>query len=141
MRLFPTGSAWRSFRAPPNARCYRKGVKPDFVMPDGRWVDFKFRVSYRESDGPAWKPSALYSSLRKYIDHIDNEPKTLTIVYKHMHGATADVEFPITRGTTILIPDAREFAERIQFVDVRRIYPSLRKAGLDSLAASIEALR
>ncbi|MBI5545829.1 MAG: hypothetical protein HY901_18220 [Deltaproteobacteria bacterium] len=138
--IFPGGSSTGTFYAPRGRGFYEKGVQPDFVMPDGRWVDFKLHVSYREKTDVAWKPSALYTSLRKYIDHPDNKPGGLVIVYRHRHGAIADVVFPITRGRKALVRDAADFGRLINLVDVRVVYPKMKAAGLERMIEAIERL-
>lgn len=126
--LFPGGSARNRFFATPGADCYRRSVMPDFVMPDGRWVDFKLHVSYREKhDGPLWKPSALYASLRKYIDHTANRHGVLVVVYGHLHGSLADVVFPVTRGRKVLLRDADDFAHRVKLVNVRQALSGIQR--------------
>ena len=124
----------------PGDDCYRGGVKPDFVLPDGRWIDFKLRVSFREKQDVPWRPSALYSSLRKYIDHRANQPASLIIVYRHLHGSLGDVDFPIRRGAKLLIRDKAEFQRRIILVDVQKLLPRLYKAQLEDLAKEIMRL-
>lgn len=95
-------------------------------MPDGCWVDFKFKVSLREKQDVPWRPSALYASLRKYIDHEANPQRTLTIVYGRMYGTIEDVKFPIDRGGKILIRDAAEFQTRVRFVSIEIALRKLR---------------
>ena len=46
--LCPDGSATSRFVAPPGCGGYRRAVIPDFVLPDGGWLDFKLRVSFRD---------------------------------------------------------------------------------------------
>jgi hypothetical protein len=140
LALYPQGSAQSHFVSTPGADGYHRGVKPDFVLPDGRWIDFKLRVSFREKQDVPWRPSALYSSLRKYIDHPANRHASLIIVYRHLHGTPEDVEFPIKRGAKILIRDAAEFRQRIILVDVMKLLPRLRKAQLDGIAQEIMRL-
>ncbi len=139
--LFPAGTTRNTFYASPGASCYRGGVKPDFVMPDGRWIDFKLRVSYREKQDVAWRPSALYSSLRKYLDHERNQHHTLTIIYKTLHGSLRDVVLPITRGSKVLVNDVAEFEQRVRFVPVSRLYPKLRGTKHAWIEDSIERLQ
>lgn len=109
-------------------------------MPDGKWIDFKFRVSYIEKEDVPWRPSSLYSSLRKYVDHVDNRRQDLVIVYKHIHGSIKDVDLPIKRGTKVLIDTEGEFAKKIQLVDVRRIYPKLRNTKYEWIISEIESI-
>lgn len=140
LALYPQGSARKSFVSAPGEDSYHGGVKPDFVLPDGRWIDFKLRVSFREKQDVPWRPSALYSSLRKYVDHPANRHASLIIVYRHLHGTLEDVEFPIKRGAKILIQDASEFSRRIILVDVVKLLPRLHKAQLEGLAQEIMRL-
>lgn len=77
--LFAGGSANNYFTARSIDDCYSKPVKPDFILPDNTWIDFKLRLSYRESHNCAWQPSALYSSLRKYVDHVSNKKRNLLL--------------------------------------------------------------
>lgn len=52
--LDPRGSGRNHLVARPGAAGYRRGVKPDFILgstSDGRWVDVKLHVSYREKRG------------------------------------------------------------------------------------------
>lgn len=139
--LFPAGSTRNTFYASQGANCYRGGVKPDFVMPDGRWIDFKLRVSYREKTDVAWRPSALYTSLRKYLDHEANRHQTLTIIHKTLHGSVHDVILPITRGSKVLVRDMAEFERRVVFVPVSRLYPKLRQTKYAWIEEAIERLR
>jgi hypothetical protein len=81
--LYLEGSEINYFKAKSNDDCYQKAVKPDFILPDNTWIDFKLHVSYRESHHVAWRPSALYSSLRKYLDHSANKANHLTIERSH----------------------------------------------------------
>lgn len=140
LHLHPTGSARNCFRAGVNAPCYRGGVKPDFVLPDGRWLDFKYRVSFREKHDVPWRPSALYSSLRKYIDHEANEHRSLIIVYRHLHGSMDDMQWPITRGQTVLLRDAEEFQRRVQLVDIQRVLKRIEGTHVAWLADAIRRL-
>lgn len=140
LHLHPGGSAHNHFRASANATCYHGGVKPDFVLPDGRWLDFKYRVSFREKHDVPWRPSALYSSLRKYIDHEANEHGSLIIVYRHLHGSIQDIQWPITRGRTVLLHDAEEFQRRIQLVDIERVLKRIEGTQASWLATAIRKL-
>ena len=117
--LYPAGSADNRFVAPPGSG-YRGAVMPDFVLPDGRWIDFKLHVSYREKHDVPWRPSALYASLRKYLDHPANPGGSLIVVYRHLHGDLDEVVFPIRRGPTVLVADAEEFSRRVVLVDAVR---------------------
>jgi hypothetical protein len=123
--LYPAGSARNSF-PPRGARGYQRVAKPDFVLPDGRWLDFKLHVSYREKSDVPWRPSALYSSLRKYLDHSANVRGTLGIVYRHLHGSLSDVSFPITRGEQVLVKDAADFEKRVVLVDVEKFFKRIK---------------
>ncbi len=120
--LYPEGLAKETFYAPHGSGAYARGVEPDFVLPDGRWIDFKLGVSYRESHDVAWRPSALYSSLRKYIDHPANRHGTLNIVYCHLYGTLRDVRFPISRGRKALVRDAAEFRRRVILVPIEKLF-------------------
>src|SRR5450759_2369938 len=114
--LFPSGAKYNYFIAKPTDDCYQKAVKPDYVIPDKAWIDFKLGISYKESHDVAWKPSALYASIRKYIDHVDNLTKNLTIRYGSLHGNIKDVQFPITRGRKILIQNDVQFKNMIALI-------------------------
>lgn len=109
-------------------------------MPDGRWVDFKLRVSFREKQDVPWRPSALYSSLRKYIDHEANALRTLTIVYGRLYGTINDVLFPISRGRKVLIRDAAEFHDRIKLVSIRTALRQLRGTSTEWVLTRIEQI-
>lgn len=114
--LYPNGYAKNYFKAKPTDNCYHKAVKPDYVIPNRAWVDFKLHVSFRESNNVAWRPSALYSSLRKYLDHVSNTTNKLLIVYGKLHGSLNDVHFPIMRGNKTLISDIQQFKDKVRFV-------------------------
>lgn len=88
----------------------------------------------------ARRPSALYSSLRKYIDHEANTHGTLTIVYGRLFGTVEDVQFPITRGRNVLIRDARQLEERIRFVSVQTALRQLRGTPAGWILERIKAL-
>ena len=139
-QLHPGGCAKNYFKSGAGADAYRGGVKPDFVLPDGRWIDFKLRVSFREKNDVPWRPSALYSSLRKYIDHPANPNQSLIIVYRHLHGSISDVVFPIRRGEKVLLATPGEFERRLAFVDVRRLLPRLTPRARQLLEPRILAL-
>jgi hypothetical protein len=136
--LFPDGRSDQKFRSQQGG--YRRAVKPDFVLPDGRWIDFKYRVSYSERRSVAWKPSALYSSLRKYIDHPRNPTGSLIVIYGHLYGDIDDVEFPVRRGSKILLRDASEFEDRVHLVDVRRVYDRFRRAEAAWICEALDRL-
>jgi len=138
--LYPGGKANAHFFASSEYDCYKKGVKPDFVLPDGRWIDFKMCASYRDKNSVPWKPSALYSSLRKYIDHPYNPTNSLIIVYLYLYGSMSDIEFPITRGSKVLIRDEKEFTNKITFVNVRDIYIRIENAGGKRVVEAIKKL-
>ena len=124
--MFPDGSYGRRFKSEWNEGAYKKGVCPDFVLPDGRWIDFKLSVSFKESHNVAWRPSALYASLRKYIDHSSNPDKRLIIIYGKVFGSMKDVVFPICRGKKILIKDEIEFEKRIILIRADKAIERLR---------------
>lgn len=137
----PRGSGRNHLVARRGAGGYQRGVRPDFILSDGRWVDFKLHVSYREKRGDvAWRPSALYTSLRKYIDHPENQRGTLTIIYRHLHGSIRDVEFPVLRGRTVLIADEAEFARKVFFVDVERVLQRLDGTPMSWIAERVRHL-
>lgn len=124
--LYPNGSSQNYFKAEPGDDCYLKAVKPDYVIPKRAWIDFKYRVSYEEKYDAPWRPSALYASLRKYIDHIDNPDKRLIILYGKLYGSIGQVKFPIMRGHKILIKNAAEFQARIKLVPALQVVEKLR---------------
>ena len=103
---------------------------PDFVLPDGRWVEFKLHIGFREHRTVAWRPQTLLASLRKYIDHPANPNRSLIIVYRHIHGAESDLAFPLHRGSKVLLHDVREFRNRIRLVDVMRLRDRLERGGM-----------
>lgn len=140
--LHPCGTARNHFRASAGDDAYPRGVKPDFVMSDGRWVDFKLHVSFREKakDVP-WRPSALYSSLRKYIDHPANTRGTLTIIYGRLHGSPRDVAYPVSRGRKVLIASPEAFEAKVKLVDVERLLVRLGPRDTELLAERVRALR
>lgn len=123
-----------------NADCYRKGVKPDFVIPGRGWIDFKLHVSYRESFNVAWKPSPLYASLRKYVDHVANNEKKLVIVYGMLSGTMADVQFPIKRGAKVLIEDRSDFASKIILVCAQDVLVKLNNTDNSWIVDSVKRL-
>jgi hypothetical protein len=135
--LYPQGSADNHF-PPAGPRGYQRIAKPDFVLPDGRWIDFKLYVSYRETSDVPWRPSALYASLRKYLDHSANSHGTLGIVYRHLRGSLSDVRFPVTRGVQMLVADEAEFRRRVVLVDVARLFERIQQS---SAAWVLEGLR
>lgn len=114
--LFPSGSSRNYFIAKPTDDCYQKAVKPDYVIPGKAWIDFKLKVSYIESHDVVWRPSALYTSVRKYIDHVGNLTNKLTIIYGSIYGKIEDVQFPISRGRKILIRDEVQFKKMIALI-------------------------
>lgn len=138
--LYPNGTAQNYFKAQAADDCYQKAVKPDYILPGRAWIDFKFRVSYRESKNIAWKPSALYSSLRKYIDHSSNSTKRLIIVYGKLHGTINDVQFPIKRGAKILLHDKSEFDDRVQFVFALKAIDKLKGSNDDWIYDKVSTL-
>ena len=123
--LYPHGSSINNFKAKPGDNCYSKVVKPDYIVGD-KWVDFKLSVSYREKRDVAWRPSALYASLRKYLDHADNHAKQLVIVYGNLFGTIDDVKFPILRGGKILIHGKDEFVRRIKLIPASKVLTKLK---------------
>ena len=140
LALYPAGSATSRFVAPPGSAGWGRAVKPDFVLPDGRWIDFKLHVSYRESHDVAWRPSALYASVRKYVDHPANQHQTLSIVYRHIHGSLDDVHFPILRGRAVLLADSTDFQRRITLVPVERLLPRIRASTAGWVADALRTL-
>lgn len=125
-KLFPGGSARNAFRACAADDCYQKIVKPDYVIDGTKWIDFKLKVSYREKSDVPWRPSALYASLRKYVDHVCNPTNSLIIVYGKLYGTVDDVVFPIKRGEKVLIRDREEFIEKVKLVSAQRVLEKLR---------------
>ncbi|MEW5741715.1 MAG: hypothetical protein AB1938_22540 [Myxococcota bacterium] len=139
--LDPQGSARNHFRASPSDDAYQRGVKPDFVMSDGRWVDFKLHVSLRDKAFHVpWRPSALYSSLRKYLDHPANKRGTLTIIYGRLHGSPHDVAYPVSRGRKVLIASPEEFEAKVKMVDVERLLVRLGERDTEQLGERIRGL-
>jgi len=104
---------------------YNNIVKPDYVLSNQTWIDFKLHVSYREKYAMAWKPSALYSSLRKYIDHSANTKQRLVIIYGKLHGTEKEIIFPIKRGRKILVNDLTDFRRRVILVSADRVVRKL----------------
>jgi hypothetical protein len=123
--LYPTGSSQNYFKARSCDDCYQKAVKPDYVIPGRAWIDFKLKVSFRETHDVAWKPSALYASVRKYVDHVDNSSKKLTIVFGKIYGNLGDVQFPILRGSKVLIKDEYHFKNTIALISALEILKKL----------------
>lgn len=74
--LYPMGSDRNWFKAKPGAECYMRAVKPDFVLPDGRWIDFKLHVSYRDREHVAWQPPFPW---RQFSDDKFNPSKIVQI--------------------------------------------------------------
>ncbi|KAB2928087.1 MAG: hypothetical protein F9K24_22225 [Leptonema illini] len=119
---------------------YRRGVQPDFISCDGYWIDFKLTVSYREKSDVPWRPSSLYTSLRKYIDHPENQHAMLDIVYGGLFGRIEDVVFPILRGRKILLASASEFQHRIRFIPAREAIKPLARGPHEALYRRIVSL-
>lgn len=138
--MFPKGTCNNRFRATSTDNCYLKAVKPDFVLEDGHWVDFKFMVSYVEKRDVPWKPSALYTSLRKYIDHVANVKKRLIIVYGLRFGSKEMVNFPIVRGRKVLVADAAEFERVIKMVSASKALERLRGTPNEWIARRVDEL-
>lgn len=124
--LYPDGSSVNYFKARPADPCYSKAVKPDYVIDGKKWIDFKLTLSYREKRDVAWRPSALYASLRKYVDHVANPSQNLIIVYGRIYGNIDDINFPILRGEKVLISDKNEFQDRIKLVPAMKILDKFR---------------
>lgn len=125
-KIIPEGSSKVVFQARAFDDCYKKAVKPDYVIDGKKWVDFKLKVSYREKSDVPWRPSALYASLRKYLDHVANPVNSLIIVYGKLYGTVDDVIFPIKRGGKVLIRDKNEFERKVKFVPAAKVLEKLR---------------
>ncbi len=127
-RLYPQGSSHGAYRSPNRPGAYVRTVRPDYVVPGMEWIDFKLYVSFKEKKDVPWRPSALYTSLRKYLDHPDNPSKTLKIIYGFLYGELENVRFPIFRGKTMLIRDSFEFQQRIHFQSAEAALAPLSKS-------------
>ena len=138
--LFSEGSRNNYFKAAVNEDCYRNAVKPDFVIPGRAWIDFKLHVSYRESSDVAWRPSAMYTSLRKYIAHSANETKKLVIVYGQLWGTINDVQFPIMRGKKILVTDQSDFKQKVILVEARKALGKLEGSRHEAIIDKVSRL-
>ena len=138
--MFPEGRYGMIFKNPQGINGYRRGVSPDFVLPDGRWIDFKLTFSFREIPNVPWKPSALYSSLRKYIDHSANPDKKLIIVYGKIFGTTKDIKFPICRGKTVLLPNEDEFNNRIILISAIKAIERLKGTSSEWMTSKLRTL-
>jgi len=123
--LFPNGSSRNYFKATPTDNCYQKAVKPDFVIDNTKWIDFKLHVSYREKFDQPWRPSALYASLRKYVDHVHNPLKKLIIVYGKCYWTVDDVDFPVSRGNKVLVHNKSDFLEKVKLVAATKVTEKL----------------
>lgn len=139
-KLFPEGSSKNLFRASFSDGCYQKAVKPDYVINGAKWVDFKLRVSYREKSDVPWRPSALYASLRKYIDHVSNPTNSLIIVYGKLYGTIDDVVFPVKRGGKVLILDKNEFTRKVNLVPAAKVLAKLERTEYAWVIQKVAAL-
>lgn len=137
--LHPEGQPHARHR-PSGRSGYHRAVIPDFVLPDGRWIEFKYRMSLRDRRDVPWRPQTFYASLRKYLDHAANPTKSLIFVYGHLHGRVEDVDFPVCRGRTVLLRDATEFAQKVQLVDVRRLFDRVERRGGAEAVSELSSL-
>ncbi len=137
--LHPEGQSHERYR-PSERSGYGRAVIPDFVLPDGRWMEFKYRMSLRDRRHAPWRPPTFYASLRKYLDHAANPTKSLIFVYGHLHGRVEDVDFPVCRGRTVLLRDAAGFAEKVQLVDVRRLFDRVERHGGAEVVRELSSL-